>query len=119
MPYYTCRTVKGLLYAKRWYHTINTVAYVKEGVMSNTIRKIAADVDAKPPKINNLEVGRYKENSKAGLTPNKAGLKANPRTDKTNTFNDVPDKGFKEISVSRLEVGKYKANRQAGDTPNK
>jgi hypothetical protein len=82
-------------------------------------RKIASDTESTSPKTGNLEVGKYKDNSKAGTTPNKAGLKANPKPDSTDNWNDVPDRGFKEVSVNRLEVGKYKANRNAGDTPNK
>ena len=82
-------------------------------------RKIAADTDSISPKTGNLEVGKYKDNNKAGNTPNKAGLKSNPKPASTDNWDDVPDRGFKEVSVNRYEVGKYKANRNAGDTPNK
>lgn len=77
------------------------------------------NIDAKTPKTSNLEIGTYKDNHKAGNSPNKADYKPAPKPASLNAGDNVPARGFKDVSVSRLEVGKYKSNPNAGDTPNK
>lgn len=88
-----------------------------------TLRKVASDVGAKEPKIKSMEVGSYKSNSKAGNPPTMDGS-GRPATrmvtpKQTETYDNVPDKGFKSVSVGNLEVGSYKSNRNAGDAPSK
>jgi hypothetical protein len=73
-----------------------------------SIKKSASEVGATEPKIKNLEVGDYTAAPKAQLDGfGRAGIRmTTPR--KTETFDTVPEKGFKSVSVGNLEVGSYK-----------
>lgn len=72
------------------------------------IAKAASDVGATEPKTKNLEVGDYTSAPKAQLDGfGRAGIKSvTPK--KTETFDTVPEKGFKSVNTSSLEVGGYK-----------
>lgn len=86
--------------------------------MGDRIQKIANLTDAKSPSISRLEVGSYKSGkTQTGRGPWTKGLDAAKKTQYTDTNENVPDRGFKDVSVSRLEVGKYSTNPKAGNTP--
>lgn len=75
--------------------------------MLGKVAKAASDVGAKAPSISGYERGSYK----AGKTQADGfGRKAigHVAPKKTDTYDTVPDKGFKDISVASLEVGGYK-----------
>lgn len=73
-----------------------------------SIKKVASDVGATAPKTKNLEVGDYTTAPKAKLDGfGRAGIQSTtPR--KTETWDTVPEKGFKSVSIGNLEVGGYK-----------
>jgi len=73
-----------------------------------SIAKSASDVGATEPKTKSMEVGDYTAAPKAQLDGfGRAGIKmVTPKS--TETYDSVPDKGFKGVNVGNLEVGGYK-----------
>jgi len=97
-------------------------ATIKKGMTTmgngDRIQKIANPTDAKTPSISRLEVGSYEAGkTQTGRGPWTKGLNAAKKTQYTETNDNVPDRGFKDVSVSRLQVGSYKTNPKAGNTP--
>lgn len=79
----------------------------EQPIMAKRIAKSASEVGAKEPKTGSLEVGSYKAGkTNADGFGRKAIGHVTPK--KTETFDTVPDKGYKSVSVSNLEVGGYK-----------
>jgi hypothetical protein len=86
--------------------------------MGDRIQKIANLTDAKTPSIGNLEVGSYESGkTQTGRGPWTKGLTAAKKTQYTETNDNVPDRGFSDVSVRKYEVGSYKKNPKAGNTP--
>lgn len=82
-------------------------AHGSNRAMLGKVAKAASDVGAKAPSISGYERGSYK----AGKTQADGfGRKAigHVAPKKTDTYDTVPDKGFKGVSVASLEVGSYK-----------
>jgi len=84
--------------------------------MGNNIKKSARDVGATEPSISRYEIGSYKAGkTQADGFGRKAIGRVTPK--QTETYDNVPSQGFKNVSVSNLEVGSYTSNRKAGNTP--